>query len=158
MLAENKVGIFVISTYNTDYVLVKEENYEKAVRALRGAGYGVKTQQDLLAGGQTGVAPKKSWLKARWNKICRLMRALDREPYIDDQIEIEEIWKICEEMIASGRLTEEPWELRKSIRGYGSHGGSAGSAVPDAGREACFVRDGAFGGIQCFGREMRAVL
>ena len=41
VLAENKVGIFVISTYNTDYVLVKEENFEKAVRALRGAGYGV---------------------------------------------------------------------------------------------------------------------
>ena len=41
MLAENKVGIFVISTYNTDYILVKEENFEKAVRALRGAGYGV---------------------------------------------------------------------------------------------------------------------
>ena len=41
VLAENKVGIFVISTYNTDYILVKEENFEKAVRALRGAGYGV---------------------------------------------------------------------------------------------------------------------
>ena len=41
VLAENKVGIFVISTYNTDYVLVKEENFEKAVRALREAGYGV---------------------------------------------------------------------------------------------------------------------
>ena len=41
VLAESEVGIFVISTYNTDYVLVKEENFEKAVRALRGAGYGV---------------------------------------------------------------------------------------------------------------------
>ena len=41
VLAQNKVGIFVISTYNTDYILVKEENFEKAVRALRGAGYGV---------------------------------------------------------------------------------------------------------------------
>ena len=41
VLAQNKVGIFVISTYNTDYVLVKEENFEKAVRELREAGYGV---------------------------------------------------------------------------------------------------------------------
>ena len=41
VLAEKKVGIFVVSTYNTDYVLVKEENFEKAVRALREAGYGV---------------------------------------------------------------------------------------------------------------------
>ena len=38
VLEENKVGIFVISTYNTDYLLVKEENFEKAVRALREAG------------------------------------------------------------------------------------------------------------------------
>ena len=43
VLAEKKVGIFVISTYNTDYVLVKEENFEKAVRALKGAGYQVIT-------------------------------------------------------------------------------------------------------------------
>ncbi len=30
LLAENKIGIFAISTYNTDYILVKEENYTKA--------------------------------------------------------------------------------------------------------------------------------
>ena len=30
LLAENEIGIFAISTYNTDYILVKEENYTKA--------------------------------------------------------------------------------------------------------------------------------
>ena len=41
ILAENKIGIFAVSTYNTDYVLVKEENYEKALAVLSAAGYDV---------------------------------------------------------------------------------------------------------------------
>lgn len=38
-LAENGISIFAVSTYNTDYVLVKEENYQKALDVLAGAGY-----------------------------------------------------------------------------------------------------------------------
>lgn len=39
VLAEAGIGIFVVSTYNTDYVLVKEENLDAAVGALTVAGY-----------------------------------------------------------------------------------------------------------------------
>jgi len=39
ILAENKIGIFAVSTYNTDYVLVKEENFTKALEVLAEAGY-----------------------------------------------------------------------------------------------------------------------
>lgn len=39
LLAENNVGIFAISTYNTDYILTKQENYEKALEILTEAGY-----------------------------------------------------------------------------------------------------------------------
>ena len=39
ILAENKIGIFAISTYNTDYVLTKKENYQKALDALKDDGY-----------------------------------------------------------------------------------------------------------------------
>lgn len=39
LLAENKIGIFAISTYNTDYILVKKENYQKATDVLTDAGY-----------------------------------------------------------------------------------------------------------------------
>ncbi len=39
ILAEEKIGIFAISTYNTDYVFVKKENYEKALEALAHNGY-----------------------------------------------------------------------------------------------------------------------
>ena len=34
ILAQHKIGIFAVSTYNTDYILVKEENYDKAVDCL----------------------------------------------------------------------------------------------------------------------------
>ena len=39
ILAENKIGIFAVSTYNTDYILVKEENFERALSVLSEAGY-----------------------------------------------------------------------------------------------------------------------
>lgn len=39
LLAEAGVGIFAISTYNTDYILVKEENIPPAEAALKNAGY-----------------------------------------------------------------------------------------------------------------------
>ncbi|MFP4661580.1 MAG: ACT domain-containing protein [Halanaerobiales bacterium] len=33
-LAEKEISVFVMSTYNTDYILVKEEDFEKAVEVL----------------------------------------------------------------------------------------------------------------------------
>lgn len=39
LMAENGIGIFAVSTYNTDYVLTKQENFKKAVQALKNAGY-----------------------------------------------------------------------------------------------------------------------
>ena len=39
ILAENKIGIFAISTFCTDYILTKEENYQKALDVLSRAGY-----------------------------------------------------------------------------------------------------------------------
>ena len=41
ILAENKIGIFAVSTFNTDYILVKAENFERAVDVLAVAGYEV---------------------------------------------------------------------------------------------------------------------
>ena len=39
ILAERKIGIFAISTYNTDYILVKAEKYDTAMEALQSGGY-----------------------------------------------------------------------------------------------------------------------
>ena len=42
ILAENGIGIFAVSTYNTDYILVKEENFDRAMRVLQEQGYTVR--------------------------------------------------------------------------------------------------------------------
>lgn len=39
ILAENNIGIFAVSTFNTDYILIKTENYEKALSVLSEEGY-----------------------------------------------------------------------------------------------------------------------
>ena len=41
ILAENKIGIFAVSTYNTDYILTKAENFDRAMDVLAAAGYEV---------------------------------------------------------------------------------------------------------------------
>lgn len=41
LLAENNIGIFAVSTYNTDYILTKADNFDKALKALENAGYEV---------------------------------------------------------------------------------------------------------------------
>ena len=39
ILAENEIGLFAVSTYNTDYILVKEANFAKAPEVLVAEGY-----------------------------------------------------------------------------------------------------------------------
>lgn len=39
LLAGNDIGIFAVSTYNTDYILTKEENFDSALKVLKDAGY-----------------------------------------------------------------------------------------------------------------------
>lgn len=39
LLAKERIGIFAVSTYNTDYILVKSEQYEKSLAVLAEAGY-----------------------------------------------------------------------------------------------------------------------
>ena len=39
LLAENNIGIFAISTYNTDYILTRKEIFDKALAVLSDAGY-----------------------------------------------------------------------------------------------------------------------
>ena len=42
ILAENGIGIFAVSTFNTDYILTKKENFDRAMSCLEKAGYTVK--------------------------------------------------------------------------------------------------------------------
>ncbi len=41
ILADRGIGIFAVSTYNTDYILVKAENFDRALKALAEEGYTV---------------------------------------------------------------------------------------------------------------------
>ena len=45
ILAEQRIGIFAISTYNTDYIFVKEENFAKALQSLAEHGYKVTDEK-----------------------------------------------------------------------------------------------------------------
>lgn len=42
ILADNHIGIFAVSTYNTDYILVKAEHFDEALSLLTNAGYEVE--------------------------------------------------------------------------------------------------------------------
>ena len=39
LLAENAISIFAVSTYNTDYILLKQEKLENAIAILKENGY-----------------------------------------------------------------------------------------------------------------------
>ncbi|MBQ3080251.1 MAG: ACT domain-containing protein [Clostridia bacterium] len=39
VLKDSGIGVFTVSTYNTDYILVKEERFHEALNALDEAGY-----------------------------------------------------------------------------------------------------------------------
>ena len=39
VLAEEKIGIFAVSTFNTDYILTKSVHFARALAALRTAGH-----------------------------------------------------------------------------------------------------------------------
>lgn len=39
VLADNGISIFAVSTYNTDYVMVKKENFQDALEVLAAAWY-----------------------------------------------------------------------------------------------------------------------
>ncbi len=58
---------------------------------------------------------KGSVLAASWGQIGELLDALKYQPYIDDQWEVEEIWKICNALLMTNKLEQEDWVLRKNI-------------------------------------------
>ncbi|MDD6143298.1 MAG: ACT domain-containing protein [bacterium] len=45
ILAEREIGVFAVSTFNTDYILVKAEHFDSALSALAEAGYQITHQE-----------------------------------------------------------------------------------------------------------------
>ena len=42
VLTAQKIGVFALSTYNTDYILVRDADFDRAALALAEAGYAVE--------------------------------------------------------------------------------------------------------------------
>ena len=42
ILAEQQIGIFAVSTCNTDYILVKKNSFDRAISVLKSAGYTIE--------------------------------------------------------------------------------------------------------------------
>ena len=55
VLADAKIGIFAVSTYNTDYILVKTENFARAADALSAAGFTVQSLRSERQESENGL-------------------------------------------------------------------------------------------------------
>lgn len=66
-----------------------------------------KNQQRQLQAG--------SYLAEAWNQINELFSVLKKDQYTNEQWEIEEVFKICDELLKSNDLKQEDWELRRNI-------------------------------------------
>jgi len=58
---------------------------------------------------------RKSVLESSWKQIHEIIKSLSYERYIDDQLEIDEIWEICDALVKYMKDNVEPWELRKIV-------------------------------------------
>lgn len=65
--------------------------------------------------GKKEKKPKESFLRGTWSQISDLISDLMDEPYIDDQVQIEEIWNIVEALLKRGGFEKEPWEVKEHI-------------------------------------------
>jgi hypothetical protein len=45
LLKENRIPIFTISTYNTDYILIKNQHIEKMLSILENSGHKILTEK-----------------------------------------------------------------------------------------------------------------
>lgn len=70
ILAEHRIGIFAISTFNTDYILVKQENFVKALQSLAEHEYQVLYEE--VSEKDKQAAPKEG-LPAN-NALYKLLR------------------------------------------------------------------------------------
>ncbi|MBU1205612.1 MAG: ACT domain-containing protein [Proteobacteria bacterium] len=57
-LAKEEISVFAVSTYNTDYLLVKAQHLEKAVQILSQNGHRIQYLKKLLATESTEITEK----------------------------------------------------------------------------------------------------
>ena len=57
VLADNAISIFAVSTYNTDYILIKSEDYQRGLEALKSEGYEITDRR--VSACQTTAQPNR---------------------------------------------------------------------------------------------------
>ena len=56
-LADGRIAIFALSTFDTDYVMVKEERLAEALAVLARAGHAVEMEPEAVASGHLAASP-----------------------------------------------------------------------------------------------------
>ena len=56
LLTSSGIGIFVISTYNTDYVLVKKKDFQRTLKVLAGSNYQIISDNVTADGPQENAS------------------------------------------------------------------------------------------------------
>ena len=64
---------------------------------------------------QQNINNQSSILNSSWRQIQELIQWLSYERYIDDQVEIEEIWEICAALVRHLKDNSESWNIRKQV-------------------------------------------
>lgn len=47
ILAEQGIGVFAVSTFNTDYILTREKDFQRALNVLRDSGYEISPGKQI---------------------------------------------------------------------------------------------------------------
>lgn len=61
------------------------------------------------------IKANEAIFESKWLCMLALMRELDCEPYIDDQIQIDEIWQICASIIKQINLAQLSMDFKKNV-------------------------------------------
>lgn len=101
-LAEEDTSVYCFETYS---LKEQQEHLQKMLNHL----------QLLLKQEDDAEETGKRLLSDAWARIGDLLASLRYEPYIDDQLQISEIWEICETLITEHKCQAAPWNLRKNI-------------------------------------------
>ena len=70
VLANNEIGVFVVSTFNTDYIFVKDHHYQDAVGVLKSAGYQMDKSARQMQQGE--VWKKGCSHNRKGSGVCRI--------------------------------------------------------------------------------------
>lgn len=97
ILAEAQIGIYAVSTYNTDYIFTKEEHFQRALEMLKLYGYSINTTKpviirDTSAGNRSTALIEnllKIWEKSVWATHAFLSKEDIRElkPFVLTSLE-----------------------------------------------------------------------